>query len=44
MVPLARGQVAKQEMENYVEKEIQIKMHYIFMVYHSTSWAKCQSD
>lgn len=41
---LARGQVAKQEMEYCMEKKIQIKMCHIVMVDHSTSWAKCQSD
>lgn len=41
---LARGQVAKREMEYCMEKKIQIKVHHIVMVYHSTSWAKCQSD
>lgn len=41
---LARGQVAKQQKERCSEKKIQIKMHHIVMVYHSTSWAKCQSD
>lgn len=41
---LARGQVAKREMEYCMEKKIQIKVHHIVIVYHSTSWAKCQSD
>lgn len=41
---LARGQVAKQEMEYCKEKKIQIKMCHIVMVDHWTSWAKCQSD
>lgn len=41
---IARGWVAKQEREYCMGKEIQMKMHQILVVYHSTSWAKCQSD
>lgn len=41
---LARGQVARQEMEYCMEKQLQIKMHHIVMIYQSASWAKCQSD
>lgn len=41
---LARGQVAKQELEYCTGKKIQIKMCHTVMVDHSTSWAKCQSD
>jgi len=41
---LAKGQVAKREVKYCIEKKILIKMHHTVMVYHSASWAKCQSD